>query len=72
MRIEADKVKFPVLLSNGNEVGKGDAGLTLDRFTNLKKLLTFNLRKLLTLEHSSWVRIEADKAKFPVPHRATY
>ena len=25
MRIEADKAKFPVLLSNGNEVGKGDA-----------------------------------------------
>jgi len=52
VRIEADKVKFPVLLSNGNEVGKGDAGLTLDRFTNLKKLLTFNLRKSLTLKHS--------------------
>jgi len=53
VRIEADKVKFPVLLSNGNEVGKDEAGLTLDRFTNLRKLLTFNLRKLLTLEHSS-------------------
>ena len=36
MRIEADKVKFPVLLSNGNEVDKGEAGLTLDRFDNLK------------------------------------
>jgi len=53
VRTEADKAKFPVLLSNGNEVDKGEAGLTLDRFTNLKKLRTFNFRKLLKLEHSS-------------------